>query len=243
MDEHLNNSNEEMSPGGSKIYRHEDVEREWVFPEKFGVYMDEICAHMDKLYPNRKSYVLHEIVSDLVHIDVHVIEANSEIEGEDFQVIFTTGMSDLPMTMPDEMADEEKEIWQLAELVMLLPASQIKKDMPEEDYWPINLIKYLARLPHEYNTWLGDGHTVPNGPDYEPIVQNSQMSGVVIVGLGEDISPLTTKAGKQIHLLMVVPISKAETQYKLEKGMDELMQLLSNNNVSVITDIHRNSCL
>ncbi|MFQ8729788.1 MAG: suppressor of fused domain protein [Enterocloster bolteae] len=25
------------------------------------------------------------------------------------------------------------------------------------EYWPIRLIKYLARFPHEYSTWLGWG--------------------------------------------------------------------------------------
>lgn len=27
-------------------------------------------------------------------------------------------------------------------------------------YWPIKLLKQLARFPHEYNTWLGYGHTI-----------------------------------------------------------------------------------
>ena len=36
------------------------------------------------------------------------------------------------------------------------------KDLPYERFWPIQMLKFLARFPHEYKTWLGWGHTIPN---------------------------------------------------------------------------------
>ena len=30
-------------------------------------------------------------------------------------------------------------------------------------YWPIGLLKTIARLPHEYNIWIAQWHSVPDG--------------------------------------------------------------------------------
>ena len=37
----------------------------------------------------------------------------------------------------------------------------------ERWYWPVRQLKYLARLPHKHATWLGFGHTIPNGDSAE----------------------------------------------------------------------------
>lgn len=64
------------------------------------------------------------------------------------------------MTVPDP------EVPRYAELVISLPPfwpldEQSWRD--ERHYWPVRLLKTLGRLPHEYDTWLGVGHTIPNG--------------------------------------------------------------------------------
>ncbi|MEL6078928.1 suppressor of fused domain protein, partial [Stenotrophomonas maltophilia] len=46
------------------------------------------------------SGVLHEIISDLVHSDVHVVPANDHCP---YLRLDTSGMSDLPMTVPAEV--------------------------------------------------------------------------------------------------------------------------------------------
>jgi hypothetical protein len=42
-------------------------------------------------------------------------------------------------------------------------------------YWPIYLLKMLARFPHQFNTWLWCGHTMPNGDPVEPYADNTQL--------------------------------------------------------------------
>jgi len=56
--------------------------------------------------------------------------------------------------------------WRWAELVLCLsrdwPVGQTDIN-DERHFWPLPWLWKLARFPHEYRTWLGYGHTVPNG--------------------------------------------------------------------------------
>jgi hypothetical protein len=49
-------------------------------------------------------------------------------------------------------APEGAEQWRFAELLCVLPADR-----------PVRRLKTLARLPHEHDTGLGPGHTIPHG--------------------------------------------------------------------------------
>ena len=96
---------DEVSKGGSPIYRYEDKENEgWRPPEAYGVYAEEINAHFQGLFPNREEFVFHELLSDLVHIDVNIMRPD---ETHPYYVMYTTGMSDMPMTLPEEIQDRE----------------------------------------------------------------------------------------------------------------------------------------
>ena len=115
--EKFRKNKKEVTPGGSPIYRYEEQEnREFQMPAEMGRYAGEIEAQFAQLFPDHKSFVFHELLSDLVHIDVHVICPDEELP---FYVLYTTGMSDLPMSLPEEIADRED--LKYAELYMLLP--------------------------------------------------------------------------------------------------------------------------
>lgn len=108
---------DEVSKGGSPIYRYEDKENEgWRPPEAYGVYAEEINAHFQGLFPNREEFVFHELLSDLVHIDVNIMRPD---ETHPYYVMYTTGMSDMPMTLPEEIQDRED--LRYGELYMFLP--------------------------------------------------------------------------------------------------------------------------
>ena len=233
---------DEVSKGGSPIYRYEDKENEgWRPPEACGVYAEEINAHFQALFPNREEFVFHEILSDLVHIDVNIMRPD---ETHPYYVMYTTGMSDLPMTLPEEIRDRED--LKYGELYMFLPkewnpgeTGQLNSDIPETEYWPIGLIKYLARFPHEYGTWLGWGHTIPNGPDYEPLAPDTGMGGVVLVQTGGDMGSMEAKDGRTVNFYMVIPAYREEIEYKLEYGMEALDKRFSDGNLPMVLDIHR----
>ena len=217
----------EVTKGGSPVYRYEETEHEaWRPPQAYGEYAEEISGHFKALFPNREEFVYHELISDLVHIDV------------------TTGMSDMPMTLPEKIADRED--LKHAELFMFLlgewnpgETGQLDSDIPDSEYWPIRLIKYLARFPHEYHTWLGWGHTIPNGAEYGPLCAETEMGGVVLVQTGGDMGSMQAEDGMEINFYMVVPVYREEIEYKLEFGMEALDKRFCDRNLPMILDIHR----
>lgn len=211
---------------GTNIYNYEDTQNRDEINIAKMMYTEEITDHFDKNFPDRVTSVFHEIISDIVHIDVYFMEPTEE---EPFRVVYTTGMSDLLMTLPSEIEKEYSHL-KRAELMMFLPAtwstdSEAFKD--EKYYWPIRLLKQLARFPHEYNTWLGYGHTIPNSEEYDPYAENTKLNGVVLSALSENIRLINTKDGNLINVYSIIPLYKEEMAYKLENGIDALDEKLS----------------
>lgn len=232
----------EVTKGGSPVYRYEETEHEaWRPPQAYGEYAEEISGHFKALFPKREEFVYHELISDLVHIDVNIMRPTEE---RPYYVMYTTGMSDMPMTLPEEIADRED--LKHAELFMFLPGEwnpgetgQLDSDIPDSEYWPIRLIKYLARFPHEYHTWLGWGHTIPNGAEYGPLCAETEMGGVVLVQTGGDMGSMQAEDGTEINFYMVVPVYREEIEYKLEFGMEALDKRFCDRNLPMILDINR----
>ena len=229
------------SPGGSPIYRYEEPKNKgWRPPEAYGTYAEEINAHFNAAFPDREGFVYHEIISDLVHINVNLMKPTKQ---QPFYVAYTTGMSDRPMTLPDELADHEE--LKYAEVFLFLPGDwdlgkefQLGSDVPPECFWPIHMLKFLARFPHEYDTWLGPGHTIPNGPDYSPLGPGVDFGGVVLAVNGA-LDKVEARDGRRINLLFAIPAYQEEIEYKLKYGMDALLKRFSEENVPMVLDIHR----
>ncbi|MCI9331627.1 MAG: suppressor of fused domain protein [Oscillibacter sp.] len=232
---------EEYTPGGSAVYRYKTPENQGFRPpEDVCVSMEAVEKHMEEIFPGGESFVYHEILSDLVHIDVHVLRGPRE---EDGAVLYTTGMSDLPMSLPEEIADRED--LKYAELYMILPGGwdlgregSNPKDLPYERFWPIQMLKFLARFPHEYKTWLGWGHSIPNGPDYAPVCEGVGFGGAVLAQ-PTLVPPLETEEGKKISFYMVIPAYKEEIEYKLKYGMEGLDQRFAEGKLPMMLDVHR----
>lgn len=232
----------EVTPGGSPIYRYETPEDQgWRPPQAYGTYAEEITQYFEALFPNRESFVYHELISDLVHIDVNILRPTPE---KNYYVLYTTGMSDLPMTLPDELADRED--LKYAEVFLFLPGDwdlgktgDLNKDLPYSSYWPIQTLKFLARFPHEYKTWLAWGHTMPNGPAYAPLCDGLGFGGVVLDQLGGQLASLDTKDGAHISFLFAIPAYKEEIEYKLKYGMEALSKRFAEQELPMVLDVHR----
>lgn len=231
-----------VTEGGSSIYHYEEKENMgYRTPIAYGTYGEEISNYFEALFPDREEIVFHELVSDLVHIDVYVRKPN---EKQNFYVIYTTGMSDMPMTLPEGYTDRED--LKYSELYMFLPQSwscgesgKPLSDLEAKDSWIIQYIKFLARFPHEYDTWLGYGHTIPNGPSYAPLCEGTRMGGVVLSQGGGNMECVNTADGRKINLLLVIPAYQEEIEYKLKYGMSALDEVFRKNELSMILDITR----
>lgn len=195
--------------------------------------LEEISAHIQAHLGPIES-VFHEIVSDLVHIDVHWVPPN---EANPFHRLVTSGMSDLPMQVPTEL-DGLKHL----ELMVTLPPDwRVEQEAFQDEawYWPVRLLKTLARFPHKYRTWLGWGHSMPNGDPAEPYAANTGLCGAILlpaVTAPEEFAALDIDSEKRIHFLAVVPLYREEMELKLRKGSDALLEKFGAHDISDAID-------
>lgn len=229
-------SKEEKSKGGSTILRHEPKGSGWKPPASLDSPAEEIARHLER-YGVVADSVFHEIVSDLVHVDVHICKPT---EARPFTTLFTTGMADLPMKTPADFAAFAR-----AELMICLPKTwpTFKNGELDTDkqHWPIGFLRYLARFPHAHETWLSEGHTIPNGNPPTPFGEGTNLCGVIIappLTLPEEAHKFETAVGT-IHIFAVVFLHEGEMNLKLEKGANALYALLDKAGVSEILDISR----
>lgn len=226
----------ENSESGAPIHRYEASEREFEVAFGDSDNIQSITDHFEQ-HIGPVASVYHELLSDLVHIDVYTVEPT---EQRDFYTLFTSGMSDRPMPAPDEYPDLK-----YAELMICLPSTWAMGDEAwkvEENYWPIRLLKFLARFPHEYGAWVWAMHTVPNGDPAEPFASNTQLNGAILlppVTVPREFHELEIDAEKTIHFHAVIPLYQEEMQLKLDRGAEALFDGFDQNQVSEILDVSR----
>lgn len=208
-----------VSMSGAPIFRYTDGENEWEAPHGEEC-IEQISDHIEQ-YIGEVEMVFHELLSDTVHIDVHHVRPT---KGRPFHTLVTSGMSDLPMAVPGDI-----EATRYMELMVTLPEFwQIDEESFKDEkwYWPVRQLKTLARFPHKYNTWLGWGHTLPNGDPAEPFADNTSLSGVIIlpsINVPDDFYRLTVDEGKTIEFFSIVPLYEEEMSLKLSKGSEVLL--------------------
>jgi len=228
----------EYTESGVRIHRYEAKEKSFRIAEGDAEALEAIENHIKK-HIGKIETVMHELASDLVHIDVHVVEPTAE---RNFYTLITSGMSDLPMTVHDRAVE-----FRFAELLVCLPADW---DMPkvydimtdEEHWWPIRWLKYLARFPHEYDTWLGEGHTIPNDDPPEPFAGNTQLCCALLTPpllFGDEFRSLKISNSKTINFYALLPIYKEEMEFKLKRGGEKLYERFDQEGVNELLDINR----
>ena len=232
----------EVSPGGSTIHRHQPRQTPFEPAMSDGATAVLVEEHVGRHLGEVKS-VFHELISDLVHLDVLFIPPTPE---RPYHSLVTSGMSDRPMTVPDGAED-----FLHAELMLCLPADwKLGTDESGEDhfrdernYWPIRWLKTLARLPHEYGTWLGAQHTIPNGNPARPLAPGVPFTGFILgpVFTAPEGFGRLDAAGKTIHFLSVIPLTTAEMDFKLAHGADALFSALVERGVTELVDVNRPS--
>ena len=227
---------DEVTTGGSTVYRHESRMRDIEVAVGDSENIELIDAHIKK-HIGPVEMVFHELLSDLVHIDIHMVEPT---EDRPWYTLVTSGMSDRAMVCPPGM-----EEFAYAELVVCLPADwQLNQEALEDEknYWPLRALKFLARFPHEYETWLFEGHTIPNGNPAEPVVDGLGFIGWLLfwpIMVKEEFLTLKVNNEKTIHFLAIYPLFQGEMDLKLKKGTDGLIKRFEKNHVSEVIDIER----
>jgi hypothetical protein len=223
---------DERTPAGP-ILRH----REPVAPSGTIAHADDerIVRHLGQ-HLGASGMVWHEIVSDRIHLDVHAIPPTA---ARPFQVLVTSGVSALPMNVPPQMPNNEE--WRHIELCVLLPPDWPMTQESFQDeavYWPIRLLKQLGRFPHDFGTWLGYGHSIPNGDPAAPYARGTQLCGALILPpfvLGPAF--FSVEGAPPIHIFQIVPVTAGEMSRKLQIGADALMDEMDAKGIGAIGPI------
>ncbi len=196
------------------------------------VSLDEITRHIERnIGPIHIAF--HEIVSDEFHIDVHHVKSTFLRR---YEVLVTSGMSACAMNVPQ---DQQKQ--RLAEMLVVLPRGWPLNHADfsdERNYWPLRLIKALARFPHNAGTWLGYGHTVANGDAEDgarPYAEDTTLCAAAILPpstLGEAAWRLRAKNGEDVLFWAAVPLYWSELQFKMQHGIDPLLDLFDKHKIT-----------
>ena len=160
----------------------------------------------------------------MIHLDVLSVPATPD---RAFHALVTSGVSDRAMNVPEEL----EGVFSRAELMVAL-SPQWPLDMEafkdDANYWPIRWLKQIGRLPHDYDTWIGWGHTIPN-EDPPKRIANTDFTGIMLwppYWLPPEFFQLETKQGDTITFYCLVPLYQEEMDLKLHKGAEALEKRL-----------------
>lgn len=188
--------------------------------------------HIERCFGPVES-VFHEIVSPDIHVDICLIPPSEE---HDYFTLVTMGMGAHRMNVPEAFLDYGIR---RAELVLALPPDWRLFEKEEQWYWPIRLLKNLARMPGETDSWLGWGHTVDNG---EPFAESTQLCAALLIspqGIEDESDVCPLPCGEGVSFYQVIPLYQGEMAFKLSHGADALLEKMKN--VSFVTDPERSS--
>lgn len=235
-------SPEPSSPGPT--LRHAAVERGWrAAAESDPVVREAFDAHVER-FLGGGFVVWHEIVSDTLHLDVYMWRPTAE---RPYYTFVTSGMSDLPMALPAGASEDGTS--DLAELVVCLPPDWPVPDSgmapwDDDSYFPVYWLKSLARLPSEYDTWVGFGHSIPNGDPAEPLTTGTSLVGWVLLPpmtLPEEGRSVALPDGRRIDLFGIIGVTQAELDRKLTAGVGSLFDGFDAAGVNEGLDVGRES--
>lgn len=187
--------------------------------------IDIIEKHIEHYYGNFE-FVFHEKVSPDIHVDICLIPPSEECN---WYTLVTMGMGAHLMNVPNQLKEEQLE---RAELVICLPEywKLDKEHLKDEKwYWPIRLLKELARFPGENNTWLGWGHTV----SYDgPLSYTTELCASILINppcgnVGGNTCTLPD--GEEVNFYQVIPLYRDELEYKLKNGTQKLLDKMNDN--------------
>lgn len=190
--------------------------------------LDALERHIERRFGAFKN-VFHEIDSPDIHLDIAVIEPSDE---RNYYTLVTMGMGARKMKVPQELSEYRLE---RAELMICLPPDWRLDDLADEKwYWPLRWLKILARLPGQNNTWLGWGHTIPNGG---PLAENTRLSGIMLIypgAFGEKSFECALPSGSEVNFYQLIPLYDEELEYKLTHNAEGLLDIMDDEHLNYI---------
>jgi hypothetical protein len=223
-----------------KLYTYEGCAKPMEAPGARAVHLTDITAHI-KRHVGPTQGAFHELVSDQVHLDVIFVPPTDKLP---HWTLVTSGMSDRPMKPPSAQTKES-----YAELLIRLPREWVVPGKPgqqewkkEEHYWPIRLLKFVARFPHKYGAFLWVGHTLDNGQPARPWSKSAPFKSAFLAPsrtLPKEFEDLRISDDKTIKFLALYPVYLEESQFSRQAGSQALWNKFVDHKVTDIIDPHR----
>lgn len=201
--------------------------------------MKAVGEHIEK-YFGKYDNVMHELVSPDIHIDICVIPPRKEHE---YYTLVTMGMGAFKMPVPE---DDEYEDLKRAELLVNLPSDwHLDRESLKEEkwYWPIRLLKYMARSPLNNDLYFCWGSTM-EFDDIESFDDSTKLCTAITLSpgvFGEPSYECRLPNGEVVNFYQAIPLYKEELDYKVENGMDKLLQKCPDEILEVINPSRLNA--
>jgi len=189
----------------------------------------QIIDHFTRTIGAPEQLSLIQIVPTGIPVAVHAIPAN---EHHAYVTLFTTGMSEQPMTVPDGAEEYSR-----AELYIQLPADWKYREYEDPNWgWPQHWLRSMAQYPQQHNTWLGGPVTiVANEDPPQPLAPNTKFTTLLLLA---DQS-LVTGDGKKIWLYRMTPLYTEERQLEIDHGIPALLNAFDARDIPMIVDMNR----
>ncbi len=207
--------------------------------------MDAFTSHAET-YLGESRGVLHEIVSDIVHLDVLPFPPTKQRPCWTF---LTMGMSALEMNVPEEIRAQNYPA--RMELMISLPHNWIEKDrnlstkkFSRPEWLPIGRMKSMAQYIHGHGSYFLPGHTFSwEGLEREAAPDFPAAMVFPTVSISENFIRHRRPDGEEVIILAIWPIKKDELDFKLIQSDDALLEKLGQSGVTDVFDPDRKSVL
>lgn len=182
-------------------------------------------THYERFIGPMANEVMHSTNVKPVHIDVYTFKPSS---ARPYYTLLTGGMSDLRQNIPVKFSN-------------LSPRAEIMTYAHEVKGWMQNVLKGLAEMPWDDNTFLHWYHSVPNG---KPMTaEPSELTAFFFVPPyreDQNFNPMIVE-GDKVDFLVMIPITQRELNFKREHGAKALIDVFDQNNFDYIINEARKS--
>lgn len=150
----------------------------------------------------------------------------------EFYTVVTSGMSDAPMNVPEGGSGAR------AEIILYV-------DEPTEQH--VNVLRWLARIPHDQGRWYCPGTTMNNGNPPQPIFEGSRLDCFFFlptyVTPDCDLAKHLVLGKDPVSFLWLVPITSKECAFILKRGPQEFVARMTESENPIVLDEQRRSYL
>src|SRR3990172_5603140 len=199
-------------------------------PEDANCSATDLRTHREAIYEQlfgKITVVSHELLLKDPHIDVYTFAPG--FADRPCYTLVTGGMSDFAMK-------DASGVDLRSELILYV-------DEPKPLY--VNLLRYLAHIPHDQKTWFWHGSTMTNGDPPESLFEASALDTILflytVVSPDSKLWEHLVIEGRPAGFLWVVPITGPEREFVREHGVDELMEIFEEREHPVVLDERRKS--